>query len=665
MDKRFLIGGIAAAMAIAAALVVPGTYGLAQTVVMAPGAQIPGAPLPRYVYTTVNADFGVAEGQPLVKDKFNLYDTTGSKVNFDLKLPLMHELNVDNYRIEISWGRDRDDGHGIAGSIGGTPDKLTYDFGPLDHIVGSLKSQDVRFFGALCYTPRPLQDPNLKPRYGEKDAKERNTTPPKDLEKWKEVITSFTKHHKEVGLQFGGNEVWNEPDGTYHYYSGTPEEYQALYKATVAALRAADPDAYIAGPASDHHVLWTSWFPEFIVKNKLPLDAYSFHQYSSASLSQRDFDTVENTLNKYPYFNTTTMYLTEWNINDWGAGRGAGGPGAACQQAVQLMHDYKIWLERQELTSISWTAYSGLIDGKGRRRAIFNAWKLYGNMPVDRRRVTVVGPVEAMASVESHRAGVLIWNHEPLNRRLDVSLNNLPFKKGNVKIFRIDTKNADVDDGAPEQLAATETFNGVDLTSFAWQDGQIPPFGILYFEADDGTGISELTPAKVGNVIRINRYYPQRGKTKSYSTFDRKTWIARLGMAQQPAADEEIGVLADGLPDNLDVDVKLFGRLRKVDVNSLLGMRVDYVTASGAPKSVLVHGPLAGVDLYDPARKAPMQWGYKQKVDTVLPVKDFSSFRIPLKANAPAGWSGEAHLSFIMHNAGAGAVTTITVRQGS
>jgi hypothetical protein len=119
------------------------------------------------------------------------------------------------------------------------------------------------------------------------------------------------------------------------------------------------------------------------------------------------------------------------------------------------------------------------------------------------------------------------------------------------------------------------------------------------------------------------------------------------------------------LPDSLDVDVKLTGRLRKVDANSLLGIRVDYVTASGAPKSILVHGPLAGVDLYDPARTAPMQWGYKQKVDTVVPVKDFAKFRLPLKANAPAGWSGKAHISFIMQNAGAGATANITLRQGS
>jgi hypothetical protein len=59
------------------------------------------------------------------------------------------------------------------------------------------------------------------------------------------------------------------------------------------------------------------------------------------------------------------------------------------------------------------------------------------------------------------------------------------------------------------------------------------------------------------------------------------------------------------LPDNLDVDVKLAGRLRKVGSNSLFAIRVDYVTASGAPKSVLFHGPAAGADLYDLVRQVP------------------------------------------------------------
>src|ERR1035438_5624730 len=431
-------------------------------------------------------------------------------------------------------------------------------------------------------------------------------------------------------------------------------------KATATAIRAVDPDAYIAGPANDHHVLWATSFPDFIVKNKVPLDAYSFHQYSSAALSMRDMDKVVASLNRYPYFNDTTMILTKWNINDWGAGASAG----ACERAVQLLHDYSLFLDRPELTSISYTGYGGLVrDGK--RSAEFNAWKLYGMMPVDRKKVTIQGPVEAMASAGDHTAGLLIWNKDGFNRRLDVSLKGLPFEKGNVKIYRVDRKHADLADGAPEELAVGETFNDVDLSEFVWQDGQLPPFGTLYFEVDDGSGVNDLAPAKVANVIKINRYSPARGKTQSFSNFDRKTWIARLGMAKQATADEEIGVLANGLPDNLDVNVKLAGHLRKVDANSLLGIRVDYVTASGEPKSVLFHGPVAGVDLYDAARTAPLLWGYKQKPDTVLPVKAFAKFRIPLKTNAPAGWSGKAHISFIMQNAGVGAVAKITIHQGS
>ena len=581
-----------------------------------------------------------------------------TREQFDRSINLMQELNVDSYRLELGWGRSRQ-GHGMHAAIAGTIDNLTYDFAPLDHIISSLKTQDVRLLGSYCYTPAPLQDPALTPRYGEKNAKVRDATPPKNVAKWKEVVTSFVKHHREAGLPFGVHEVWNEPDGTYFFFSGTPEEYRGLYKATVEAIRAVDPDAVVAGPASDHHLLWNTSFPDFVVKNKLPLDAYSFHHYSSATLAQRDLDQVNASLNRYPYLNTTTMSLTEWNTADWSAGSSGG-----AERASQLLHDFKLFLERPELSNVSWTTWMGLMTREGKRKADFNAWKLYAGMPVDRKRVTVEGPLEAMAAAEEHRAGLLLWNRDAFNRRLDVHLRNLPFKKGTVKIYRIDRKHASIEDGAPEMLEPEQTFPGVDLSTFSWQDGTVPPFGIVYFEAVDDSGQTELTPAAVGNVIRINHYYPKRGKTKSYAEFDRKTWIARLGMAQQATAEEQIGVLAEALPDNLEIAVKVQGRLRKVDANSLLGVRVDYVTAAGPAKSVLLHGPVAAIDLYDAARTTGMQWGYRQKPDQLIPVKDLARFRFALKQNAPAGWAGKAHLTFVMQNAGAGTSAKVTVRAG-
>jgi xylan 1,4-beta-xylosidase len=666
----------------------------AQQVVLAPGGQVPSPPLPRYVYNVVSADFAVGADHPLVKLKFNLYDPVGPGLEqFNQNMPKMGELNVDTYRLELGWGRRQ--GYGLHNTIGGTIDNLKYDFGPQDHVLRQLATQDVQLLGAYGYTPTPLQDPNLTDRYGEGNRKQKNDTPPKDLEKWREVVTAVVKHQVETGLRFGIHEVWNEPDGTYGFFSGTEEEFQQLYKVWVEAVRSVDPEAVVAGPGMDHHLLFNEKFPEFVMKNKLPLDVYSFHEYGAGELAVRNVDRTAASINRFPYFNTTTLSLDEWHDADccnW------------CeddvrhryQGASQMLHDFNLLLAKPELSSVSWAWWQdpagqgggggaargaarggdtpggagraaspgcmGLVTRDGKRKAVYNAWKLYAMMPVDRRQVTIEGPLEAMASSDAHKAGVLIWNRDPYARRLDVNLKNLPFKKGNVRIYRIDREHASPVDGTDDVLTPAETYMNVDVATWSYTDGRIPEQGIMYFEAEDGTGQSELAPAKVAKVVRIDRYYPARSKTKSYADFDRKTWIARLGMADDRRADQQIGVLAEGLPGTLSFDVKVEGKLQKLDVNSALGVRVDYSMNGKYVRAVQFHGPYGGVDLYDKARTALTPWGLKQKPDDVVAVADLAKFQADLKKYAPAGWTGKAHITFVMQNAGAGTRAKFTVR---
>jgi hypothetical protein len=303
-----------------------------------------------------------------------------------------------------------------------------------------------------------------------------------------------------------------------------------------------------------------------------------------------------------------------------------------------------------------------LITSDGHKKAVFNAWKIYGNMPVDRKKVKIIGPFEAMASADEHKASLLIWNRDPYRRRIDIHLTNVPFSKGDVRVFRIDTANASWFDGGTENLIPVETFTDVDLTKWAWLDKIIPELGIIYIEADDKSGKSELTPVNVANVIKVNHYYPARGTTTSYSDFDRKTWIARLGMANESLADQEIGVLADKLPDILTATIKVEGELKKTDNNSLLGIRIDYQVNGNFVSSVLFHGPYKGVDLYNKKRDAMMPWGTKKQADKVITVNDLSNFKLTLKENAPAGWTGKAHITYIMQNAGQGNRAKITLR---
>jgi xylan 1,4-beta-xylosidase len=74
--------------------------------------------------------------------------------------------------------------------------------------------------------------------------------PPKDYQKWAELVFQLTKHLRE---RYGDAEVrtwlwevWNEPD--IDYWNGTPEEYFKLYDYSADAVRRALPEAKIGGP---------------------------------------------------------------------------------------------------------------------------------------------------------------------------------------------------------------------------------------------------------------------------------------------------------------------------------------------------------------------------------------------------------------------------------
>jgi xylan 1,4-beta-xylosidase len=74
--------------------------------------------------------------------------------------------------------------------------------------------------------------------------------PPKDYQKWSELVFQFVHHLRDRYGDAEVNtwlwEVWNEPD--IGYWKGTPEEYFKLYDFTVDAVLRALPGARIGGP---------------------------------------------------------------------------------------------------------------------------------------------------------------------------------------------------------------------------------------------------------------------------------------------------------------------------------------------------------------------------------------------------------------------------------
>jgi xylan 1,4-beta-xylosidase len=108
-----------------------------------------------------------------------------------------------------------------------------------------------------------------------------NVTPPKDYNKWGDLIHNLTAHFTE---RYGAEEVktwyfevWNEPnlDG---FWAGTQEEYFKLYQYSVKAIKSVNPQYKVGGPAT----AGAAWVPEmisFCKKSNLPLDFISTHSY--------------------------------------------------------------------------------------------------------------------------------------------------------------------------------------------------------------------------------------------------------------------------------------------------------------------------------------------------------------------------------------------------
>lgn len=128
-----------------------------------------------------------------------------------------------------------------------------------------------------------------------------NVTPPKDYKKWEELIRNLTQHFtdrygvEEVKTWYF--EVWNEPNLSPGFWSGTQEEYFKLYEYTARAIKSVNSAYKVGGPAT----AGAAWVPEtieFCAKNKVPLDFISTHTYGVKQGFLDEFGTSGTVLNK-------------------------------------------------------------------------------------------------------------------------------------------------------------------------------------------------------------------------------------------------------------------------------------------------------------------------------------------------------------------------------
>lgn len=141
-----------------------------------------------------------------------------------------------------------------------------------------------------------------------------------DYDNYADISRHVVMHYNKGwnnGFQYGIKywEVLNEPDGRF-----MPEKYYKLYGKIARAVKSADPNARIGGPALMFLYQGPSYredFLKYLRANNLPLDFWSFHDYSIDSadpyLYVRLAQDMRKLLDTYG-FTKTEILLGEWNI---------------------------------------------------------------------------------------------------------------------------------------------------------------------------------------------------------------------------------------------------------------------------------------------------------------------------------------------------------------
>jgi xylan 1,4-beta-xylosidase len=155
-----------------------------------------------------------------------------------------------------------------------------YNFTYVDQIYDGLLANGVRPFIELSFMPKKLAAREALQAFWYKP----NVSPPKDWDKWDDLITQFAKHLVDrYGLDEVSQwyfEVWNEPN--LDFWAGEPKQatYWELYDNTARSLKQVNPRLRVGGPATAQ-AAWADAFIRHCAEKKIPVDFVSSHVYGN------------------------------------------------------------------------------------------------------------------------------------------------------------------------------------------------------------------------------------------------------------------------------------------------------------------------------------------------------------------------------------------------
>lgn len=303
-----------------------------------------------------------------------------------------------------------------------------YDWTDLDKRLDFMKKVGCDFIFCISYMPEPLDAvPN-----GERHSY------PRDWDEFGELVYAAAKHCRERGTPVKYWEVWNEintgwmvdPPGWDHL-----KTYTTLYDICWKAVKRADPEAWIGGPAVASGP-WNEKDPrgpgvngekfmrgllEHCEKTGAPLDFITWHEYFQPHwIMKKEAEQIRAYLEEYPKvkLQVKDYAVTEWNYAWWHDRAHDNEVGAAWAAASVI----RGWMASDTPKPCFFLAKDfssplcgewGMFSRDNKPKAVANVCRMFNMMaPV---RVECIGEDEQIASIASvgtasGKATVLILN---------------------------------------------------------------------------------------------------------------------------------------------------------------------------------------------------------------------------------------------------------------
>lgn len=596
------------------------------------------------------------EDFPLVK-KIGLYQTPlVSKAWLDRDFPKLAELEARSMRYEMACGKD--DLYGQP-CVAGSKSKPTYSLAKVDYLLTQARKYCPVLVISHGYTPTILQS-RPKEWSGFMD-------PPTDLSVWGAINERFAQEWKNKGYTNSYVEVWNEPDLKDGFFTGGVDEYLDIYEAAAPAVSRGYADIKVGGPAGAFN-WWHQPLVDRVKARNLPLDFLSGHAYGADYTWQ--LDGMRNALKSLGR-NEAEMLLTEYSPYS-AADYQKDGPVERAEAAMTFFNALPGFLQCTDLTFVNWAQYIdpgffvgdklGLVDrDSGARKALFNAFKLYGMMPSDRRRMTVSGSVvKGMASASPHCVTTVLWNTSTTERTINVKLDDIPFESGTLEVYHIDESHNSWYETKKGTLTKSRTEH-IDIDRTVALQDVVRSQGVCFIRIISDNAPVLYPKAELGTIVRTHQWFPKRSNTASYALFDPKTWTVRLSSNKDASGVALIGIEAEKMPDVLKVEGVRSGKVVSRANSSTLNIRVDYQNKEGE----YVNAVLYHEGVYTQGRSFMLPWGTKQAPDKIVEVENLNDFSIDIASHKPENFSGRVLISFEMQNIGASVKQNFQLSQGT